>query len=132
MPVACVGAVIRDQLGQLLLVRRGQAPAAGSWSLPGGRVEVGESDEIALAREVVEETGLVVEVGLLVGSVRRPGPGGVRYDIRDYACTPVSGSLRAGSDAADARWVGDSELRTLACSPGLIETLEAWGLLDQR
>ena len=126
----CVGAVVRDDSGRLLVVRRGQQPALGCWSIPGGRVEPGESDAEALAREVLEETGLHVRVGALVGTVERPGPGSAVYAIYDYACAPVGGALRASSDVSDARWVSEAELRTLDCSPGLVETLEAWKVLS--
>ena len=120
---------MRDAGGRLLVVRRGQAPALGCWSLPGGRVEPGESDAVAVAREVREETGLDVRVDRWVGAVEWPGQGGAVYAIHDYACTPVGGRLEAGSDATDARWVSDAELRTLPCSPGLVETLDSWGAL---
>ena len=120
---------MRDPGGRLLVVRRGRAPALGCWSLPGGRVEPGESDAVAVAREVREETGLDVSVGRCVGAVEWPGPGGAVYAIHDYACTPLGGSLKASSDATDARWVSDAELRTLPCSPGLVETLDSWGAL---
>jgi ADP-ribose pyrophosphatase YjhB (NUDIX family) len=125
-----VGAIVRDGDGRLLVVRRANPPAAGSWSLPGGRVEDGETDRAAAAREIREETGLDVAVGELVGSVERDGGDGVVYVIRDYACTVRGGRLVAGDDAADARWVTPSELAALDCSPGLVGTLTAWGVLE--
>jgi 8-oxo-dGTP diphosphatase len=129
--VPCVGAVIKDAQGRLLLIKRGHAPGAGLWSLPGGRTEAGETDTEALVREMREETGLLVEAEALIGSVRRPaGDGGV-FDIRDYAATVTGGTLRAGDDAAEARWVAPSELAALALTDGLIETLTSWGVLDQ-
>ena len=73
--IRCVGGIVRYADG-LLLVRRGQEPARGTWSVPGGRVEAGESDPAATAREMLEETGLVVEVGRLAGTVERDGPDG--------------------------------------------------------
>jgi len=128
-PVRCVGAIVRDDLGRLLMVRRGHEPSAGTWSVPGGRVEPGESDADALVRELHEETGLQVRPRDLVGHVQRPGPGSVVYDIYDYAADVVSGQLSAGTDAADARWVSAEELPTLECSPGLVEELHSWGVL---
>jgi 8-oxo-dGTP diphosphatase len=129
MRVRCVGAIVRDGDGRLLVVQRANPPAAGSWSLPGGRVEDGETDIVAAAREIREETGLDVAVGELVGSVERDGGDGVVYAIRDYACTVRGGRLVAGDDAADARWVTPAELAALDCSPGLVGTLTAWGVL---
>ena len=61
--IPCVGAIIRDPAGRLLLIKRGHDPEAGRWSLPGGRVEPGESDAQALVREMREETGLIVQPG---------------------------------------------------------------------
>ena len=113
---------------RLLLVRRAHEPAAGTWSIPGGRVEDGESDHEAVAREVLEETGLVVAPGALIGTVLRDGPG-VVYEIYDYACLMVSGEVVAGTDAADARWVEPAELSVLPCAPGLVDTLRDWKLL---
>jgi 8-oxo-dGTP diphosphatase len=121
--------VVRDGRGRLLLIKRGHEPGAGLWSLPGGRVEPGESDEEALVREMLEETGLSVEPGPLVGRVTRPGLAGAILDIADYTATVVGGTLRAGDDAADARWVGDHELRLLPVTDGLLQALTDWGVL---
>jgi ADP-ribose pyrophosphatase YjhB (NUDIX family) len=114
----------------LLLIRRGHEPGAGLWSLPGGRVEPGETDEEALVREMLEETGLTVRPGRLIGRVQRPGLGGAVIDIGDYAATVTGGTLRAGDDAADARWVGREDLGALAVTEGLLEALTDWGVLD--
>jgi 8-oxo-dGTP diphosphatase len=127
-----VGAVIKDDRGRLLLIKRGHAPGAGLWSLPGGRIEPGETDAEALVREMREETGLAVQTGRLIGTVRRPGQGGDVLDIRDYAATVTGGTLRAGDDAAEARWVADSELESLPMTEGLVEALTRWGVLPQR
>ncbi len=127
--IPCVGAIIQDAAGRLLLIRRGHDPEAGSWSLPGGRVEPGESDAQALVREMREETGLIVRPGPLVGAVDRPGPGGSVLEIRDYAATVTGGTLAAGDDAADARWVAAGEAARLALTTGLAEALTAWGVL---
>lgn len=127
--VPCVGAVVVDAAGQLLLVRRANAPGAGLWSVPGGRVEAGEDDAAAVVREVAEETGLAVAVGALVGTVARDGPGGVTYLIHDYRCTVTGGALRAGDDATEAVWAGGAALEALPTVPGLLETLEEWGVI---
>ncbi len=128
--IPCVGAVIKDATGRLLLIKRGHDPGAGLWSLPGGRIERGESDAEALVREILEETGLRIEPGALIGAVRQAGSGDV-FDIRDYAATVTGGTLRAGDDAAGARWVRTGELAALAVTDGLIEALRDWGVLDQ-
>jgi ADP-ribose pyrophosphatase YjhB (NUDIX family) len=129
--IPCVGAVIKDAQGRLLLIKRGHAPGAGLWSLPGGRIEPRETDAQALEREMREETGLLVEAGALIGTVRRPAPDGGVFDIRDYAATVTGGALRAGDDAAEARWVAASELGALPITDGLIEALTSWGALGQ-
>ncbi|HEX4017638.1 MAG TPA: NUDIX domain-containing protein [Frankiaceae bacterium] len=119
--VPCVGAVITRADGCVLLIQRGNEPGRGLWSLPGGRVESGESDEEAVAREVAEETGLTVTVGKLAGRVQRG-----RYDIGDYFATVVSGELAAATDALDARWADPRELPT---TTGLVDALQSWGVL---
>jgi 8-oxo-dGTP diphosphatase len=129
--IPCVGAVVTDGQGRLLMIKRGHAPGAGLWSIPGGRIEPGETDAEALVREMSEETGLVVEVGPLIGRVRRPGLDGAVIDIRDYAATVTGGTLRPGDDAADARWVEAADLDSLEITEGLIEALTDWGVLGQ-
>lgn len=131
--VDCVGGIVLDERGRLLLVLRGQEPARGTWSVPGGRVEPGESDDTATAREVREETGLEVRVGRLVGTVERDAPGGGVYVIHDYLCTPAPGAaldaVHGGDDADDADWFTADEVRALATSPGLVAALEEWQVL---
>lgn len=132
MRVRCVGAIVHDAEGRLLLIRRGRPPAEDLWSLPGGRVEPGETDGEAVVRELAEETGLRVEPGSLIGQVERPGPGGVTYDIRDYAAIVTGGALAAGDDASDARWASLAELRNLPTTDGLLEALAGWGVIPGR
>ena len=113
-PLVGVGAVIvKDNL--VLLVRRGQAPLLGEWSLPGGVLECGETLRDAAIREALEETGLEVETGMLLGvyeRVIRSENGRVRYHyvLIDFLCRVVAGDLKAGSDAADVRWFESAEL----------------------
>ncbi len=128
--IPCVGAIVRDGQGRLLLVQRGHDPEAGRWSLPGGRVEPGETDAQALAREMLEETGLIVTPGPLVGAVERAGPGDTVLDIRDYAATVTGGTLAAGDDAADARWVAPGDLTSFPLTTGLAGILRSWGVLE--
>jgi ADP-ribose pyrophosphatase YjhB (NUDIX family) len=127
--IGCVGAVVKDERGRLLLVKRGHDPGAGLWSLPGGRVEPGETDAEALVREMREETGLTVRPGPLVGRVRRPAGRDHVLDIRDYAAIVTGGTLSAGDDAADTCWAGADELKALPLTEGLVEILTEWGVL---
>jgi ADP-ribose pyrophosphatase YjhB (NUDIX family) len=128
--VPCVGAVVRDGAGRLLLIRRGHEPSRGLWSLPGGRVEPGETLQAAVVREVREETGLDVRVGAPVGTVLIPA-GAVVYEVTDFACTPLDPAVPpvAGDDADGAVWVDATALGGLACTPRLVETLREWGVL---
>src|SRR5205823_10938256 len=111
--IRCVGAVVFDDAGRLLLVRRAREPGRGRWSVPGGRVETGETDAQAVIREVAEETGLVVEIVQLLGNVQRQAPGAAVFDIYDYRCRVTGGALQAGDDADDARWCNAQTLVTL-------------------
>ena len=129
--IDCVGAIITDASGRLLLIKRGHEPEAGRWSLPGGRVEPGESDQQAVVREVREETGLEVTPGRLAGTVSRPWPDGRVLVIRDYTAEVTGGSLAAGDDAADARWVSPRDFAGLSPTTGLEQVLYAWGVLDR-
>jgi len=107
-PIAGVGAVVLTSDRRVILIRRGQAPLSGTWSLPGGVLELGESLSDAVVREVREETGLDVEAGPLIDlfeHIARDDDGRVRYHyvIADYACHVRGGDLRAGSDALEVR-----------------------------
>lgn len=122
---------MHDDDGRLLLVRRANPPAQGLWSIPGGRVEPGEGDEVAVVREVAEETGLQVTAERLVGSVERDGLDGDVYVIEDYLCRVVGGRLAAGDDASDAGWFTAAALAALATSPGLVEALTEWDVMPR-
>lgn len=132
--IHCVGAVVHDRRGRLLLVRRANAPGQGMWSLPGGRVEPGEDDHAALRREVAEETGLDVVVGGVVGRITRSGSHGV-YHIVDYACHTSEEELLAGDDADAAIWADGATFTTLSDSGALTEDLpellREWGQLPR-
>jgi 8-oxo-dGTP diphosphatase len=127
--IDCAGAVIKDGQGRLLLIRRRNEPGAGLWSLPGGRIEPGETGDQAVAREVREETGLSVTVGRLLGVVERPGLDGAILNIRDYLAFVTGGSVHAGDDASAARWVTPGEMSQLDLTDGLTEALASWGVL---
>jgi ADP-ribose pyrophosphatase YjhB (NUDIX family) len=124
--------VVQDAAGRLLLIQRGQEPSRGLWSLPGGRVEAGETTEQAVEREVLEETGLRVRAGALVGRVSIPGDG-VVYDVLDLSCTLTDTEARpvAGDDAADVVFADAVTLARLPCTPLLLETLRDWGVLPR-
>lgn len=122
-PQVAVAAVILDADGRVLLIRRGRPPGEGLWTFPGGRVEAGERLAAAVAREVAEETGLEVACGPLVEVVERLGDGW-HYVILDFLASPRGGALRAGSDAADARFVAPDELAALPVTDGLRPVLD--------
>jgi len=131
--IPCVGAVVRDEAGRLLLVRRANPPAQGRWSIPGGRVEAGESHEDAVVRELLEETGLAGRVVREVGTVRRDAPAGGTYVIRDFLVAVDAGTTPiAGDDAADAAWFAVDELDGIDTSDGLLDALVHWGLIEPR
>jgi 8-oxo-dGTP diphosphatase len=113
-PYVGVGAVIVHQ-GRVVLVKRRFEPLAGKWSIPGGAVEVGETLEACVTREMLEETGFVVEVGPVVEVLDRithDDASRVLYHfvLVDYLCWPIGGELRAGTDVAEAVLVDASDL----------------------
>jgi len=130
-PVVAVAAAVISGKG-LLLVRRASEPGRGKWSLPGGVVRLGERLREAVVREVLEETGLLVEVlDVLdvVEVIRRDEEGRVRYHyvIVDYVARPISGQLRPATDALDARWVGIDEALSMDITRPLRRLLEKHG-----
>jgi 8-oxo-dGTP diphosphatase len=127
-PVVGVGAVIVDD-GRVVLIKRLFEPLAGQWSLPGGTLELGESLEAAVAREMREETGLEVEVGPVVEVFDRillDTGGRIRYHfvLVDYLCRPVGGRLVAGSDVADAVLVEPTDLARFRMTPKAVAIIE--------
>jgi 8-oxo-dGTP diphosphatase len=126
-PTVAVGAIVFDDAGRVLLVQRARPPAAGRWTVPGGRLELGEALADAVRREVREETGLEVAPGPLVEVVERTtreGDAVWHYVILDYLARVTGGALRAGDDAADARWVAPAELAALPLTDGLVGVLD--------
>ena len=121
IPVVGVGAFVIDG-PRVLVVKRGRPPGEGLWSVPGGRLEPGETLAQAVAREVREETGLTVEVGPFVCVIERFGDD-FHFVILDYLARVAAGTLAAASDAADARWVTDQELAALPTTEGLLDVL---------
>lgn len=126
-PLAAAAAVVVEA-GRVLLVQRSRAPLAGSWSVPGGLIHLGETARAAAAREVREETGLEVEVGALLEVADRIEWDEYRqarfhYVIADFLARPVGGKLRAGDDAARAQWFEWEALAALTLTPGLAPVL---------
>ncbi len=128
-PEVCVGAIaVFDD--SILLVRRGRGPAQGTWSVPGGRVEPGESLAEAVIRELAEETGLTGVCESLVGWAERMGPD-YHFVILDFSVTILTDADPvAGDDAAEARWVPLSEVADLTLADGLAEFLHDHGILE--
>ena len=123
-PIVGVGGVVLDAEGRVVLVRRRFEPLAGCWSLPGGAVDVGETLEAAVAREVLEETGLEVVVDRFLGWVERIDDA-YHFVILDFAVTVLDASVApvAGDDAAEVAWVPLHELSELRLVDGLYEFL---------
>ncbi len=128
--VLAASAVVTDGAGRVLLIKRGKEPQKGRWSVPGGSVEPGESLQAAAAREVLEETGLQVSIGLELWSLTTPTADGRLFEIHDFAATVTGGDLRAADDADDARWVHLEELDGLPLTVGLASYLRRPGIVD--
>jgi ADP-ribose pyrophosphatase YjhB (NUDIX family) len=121
-PIVAVAAIVFDDADRVLVVERGRPPGEGLWSVPGGRLELGESIAAAVAREVREETGLTVEVGPLVEIVERvstTADGTWHHVIHDHLARLTGGTLTAADDVRDARFVTDAELAALPTTDGL-------------
>jgi 8-oxo-dGTP diphosphatase len=131
-PEVAVGAVAVDD-DRLLCVRRGHGPGGGLWSVPGGRVQAGESLREAVVRELFEETALEAVVDQFVGYVERTGadPNPYHFVILDFAVTVLDPRAEpvAGDDAAEVRWVPFAELAELRLVPGLYDFLREHGIL---
>lgn len=129
-PTAGVGAVIVAD-GRLLLIRRGRGAYAGRWAVPGGRQHFGETMREAVAREVLEETGLRVAVGdpVWVGDIVDPSqPPSWHFSVVDFAATVVDGEPVAGDDADAVAWVPFADLASYPLTPTMEELVESLGL----
>ncbi len=128
-PELCVGAIAVED-DQILLIRRGRGPAQGMWSVPGGRVEAGETLAEAVVRELLEETGLAGVCEGLIGWVERIDDS-LHHVILDFAVTILAGNDPvAGDDAAEAAWVPLANVAELALVDGLAEFLHDHGILE--
>jgi ADP-ribose pyrophosphatase YjhB (NUDIX family) len=122
--VTAVGAVVVDGSGRVLLVRRGRPPSAGTWTIPGGRVEPGESLELAVLREVLEETAIRARVVCTLGVVPLAREG-FEYSIHEHLLVPTGDSVpRAGDDALEARWADRAEVRSLAVADSAVAVID--------
>jgi mutator protein MutT len=122
-PTLAVGAIVVDD-DRLLLVRRGHGPAAGTWSVPGGRVEAGETLAEAVVRELAEETGVEGVCGELMGWSELLDEPDTHLVILDFRVTVMEATPPvAGDDATEARWVPLGDVAELALAPGLAEFL---------
>lgn len=122
-PVLAVGAVVVDG-SRVVLIQRAHDPGKGSWSLPGGRVVPGERLVDALVREIREETSLDVAVERLVEVVEILGERH-HYVVLDYRARVLSGELRAGDDAADARWVDVADLPSFGVTDAVLRVVRS-------
>ncbi len=126
-PIPSVGALIIEE-DKLLMIRRGNPPFEGYWSIPGGKIKWGEKLEEALKREVQEELSVEVEVGELAGIVEsiveKEGDVVYHYILIDYFCRIISGTPKASSDALELRWVSLKELRNIKVTPSLLKLLK--------
>lgn len=129
-PQVCVGAIAVED-GRLLLIRRGHGPAQGEWSVPGGRVEAGETLAEAVVRELAEETGLEGVCGEMIGWVERVGDGH-HFVILDFAVTmlDVNADPIAGDDAAEAEWVPLADVAERQLVEGLAEFLHDHEIIE--
>ena len=127
-PIVGIGALI-FQRGKILLVERGKEPLKGYWSLPGGALETGERLKDGLRREVMEETGLIVEPGEVFEIFERimpdkKGRAEYHYVLLDYICEVKGGELAAATDCSDAAWVSRKKLKDYKLTEGTLGVIE--------
>lgn len=126
--ILAASGVVMDADGRLLLVLRTKDPESGRWTVPGGSVEPDESLEAAAAREVFEETGIIVNIKHEVWSLTQPAGRDAIYEIHDFLAEPIAGTLCAGDDAGDAKWFSPQELEQVPLTHDLLGYLERAGL----
>ena len=126
--IPAAGVIIVNDEDQILLVQRGHHPQIGRWTVPGGRLEPGETPEQAAVREALEETGLHVRLEREALRVRLPAGADREFDVRDFVATVVGGSLTPGDDADDARWFNPDQLDTVELTANLLGYLRDAGV----
>ena len=141
-PVVGVGGVLIES-GRTLLIKRGTEPLLGQWSIPGGTLELGESLQAGVAREMLEETGLEVRVldmieafdRIFIDPVANPAGGKPRpkyhYVIVDYLCERLSGTPQAGSDVTDVAFASEDELEKFHLTPTAMRVLRRAFAMDR-
>jgi 8-oxo-dGTP diphosphatase len=127
-PLVGVGALIFHR-GRILMAKRGKQPLKGWWTLPGGALETGELLDTAVRREVLEETGLVVEPVRVFEIFERiirdkKGTAEYHYVLIDYLCRVTGGEARAGDDVAHVAWMRQEELKDLQITEGTLGVIE--------
>ncbi len=127
-PVLAASAVVRDEDSRILLVQRANPPDVGCWTLPGGRVDPGETLEQAAIREVFEETGLTITIVRELGQLDATDGTGGLYEIHDFLAEKMSGEAIAGDDAAAIGWFRNDELPALPLTPDLLQYLSRYGV----
>jgi 8-oxo-dGTP diphosphatase len=134
-PVVAVGVLLLDG-DHVLLVQRAKPPAVGRWTVPGGKVELGETLEEAALRELAEETGLSATLGPIIEILDRviredDGTISYHYVILDFLGTEPKGTLQAASDSLDARWVAFADLASYPLTDGLKAVIDRARALSQ-
>ena len=132
-PRVAVGGIVFEN-NRVLLVRRGKPPAEGDWAIPGGSVELGETLQQAVERELLEETGITVkanEIAYVFDVIPRDPQGRVRfhYVIIDLMADYISGRPQPGDDVSDARWIAPDELKNLRINSSTLGLLRKLGFV---
>ena len=127
-PILAASAVILDRIGRFLLVQRVNPPEEGHWTLPGGRVDPGETLEQTAIREVHEETGVTVRIIRELGQLNVPDGNGGTYEIHDFLAEWIGGEPVAGDDAANVGWFRPDELEGMTLTTDLIGYLTRYGV----
>ena len=122
-PIQCVGTIcFRDD--QVLLIKRAMPPRKGEWSIPGGRIEVGETEQAAALRELLEETGIIATLGPKVEKVEAHFED-KSYDLHDYAAKWISGEPTPNDEVLETRFFPMADIHSLGMWPKTVEVIES-------